>query len=263
MDAIQLVEQHEGKAVTSSMKVAEVFGKQHKHVLDAIRRLMEDQEVSARLIFRQCFKINELANGKREPYFEMDRDGFTLLSMGFTGKQALQFKLSYIDAFNKAESILMGKVSSPAVRPELEAADVFAKFNEVGRLIGFDENMAAFSANNATARITSVNVLELMGVQRLIAPKQIADMTPEQIGQQMNPPRTSVQVNEMLVQLGYQVRTKVKICPYQATDKGSAFCRLHDVPRKNTAGTAQQLRWYATIFDQTDIQWATGMLKAA
>ncbi len=263
MDAIQLVEQHEGKAVTSSMKVAEVFGKRHDNVIRDIDNLLKDKSVAARLNFEECFKINELANGKKERYFEMDRDGFTLLAMGFTGKQALQFKLSYIDAFNKAESILLGKIAPSAMRPELEAADVFAKFNEVGRLIGFDENMAAFSANNATARITSVNVLELMGVQRLIAPKQIADMTPEQLGQQMNPPRTAVQVNEMLVQLGYQVRTKVKICPYQATDKGSAFCRLHDVPRKNTAGTAQQLRWYATIFDQADIQWATGMLKAA
>ena len=262
MNAIQqLVEQHEGKAVTSSMKVAEVFGKQHKNVIQAIEKLLEDQDVFNRLNFQPVEYVD--AKGEKRPMYEMDRDGFTLLAMGFTGKQALQFKLSYIDAFNKAEALLMGKIATSAVRPELEAADVFAKFNEVGRLIGFDENMAAFSANNATARITSVNVLELMGVQRLIAPKQIADMTPEQIGQQMNPPRTSVQVNEMLVQLGYQVRTKVKICPYQATDKGSAFCRLHDVPRKNTAGTAQQLRWYATIFDQTDIQWATGMLKAA
>jgi len=103
---MELVIVNNGKATTTSMVVAEYFGKQHKHVLDAIRRLMEDQEVSARLIFRQCFKINELANGKSEPYFEMDRDGFTLLSMGFTGKQALQFKLSYIDAFNKAEEAL-------------------------------------------------------------------------------------------------------------------------------------------------------------
>jgi Rha family phage regulatory protein len=262
-NAVQLVEQHDGRAVTTSMKVAEVFGKQHKHVLDAIRRLMEDQDVSARLIFRQCYKINELANGKSEPYFEMDRDGFTLLSMGFTGKKALQFKLSYIDAFNKAEAIILGKIPAPTTRPELEAADIFKTYNELGKLIGFDENMAAFSANHATAKIINVNVLELMGVTRLIAPAQMADLTPSQLGEQLNPPRTAAAVNEMLVQLGYQVRTRVAQCPYQATEKGAVFSRLHDTPRQHTAGTVQQLRWYATVLDQQDIRWATGMLDKA
>lgn len=68
--------------------------------MQAIRNLLQDETVSGRLIFKECLKINELANGKTEPYYELDRDGFTLLAMGFTGKQALQFKLSYIDAFN-------------------------------------------------------------------------------------------------------------------------------------------------------------------
>jgi phage regulator Rha-like protein len=62
------------------------------HAIRAIEKLLEDQDVAARPIFWQCYKINELSNGKSEPYFEMDRDGFTLLAMGFTGKQALQTK---------------------------------------------------------------------------------------------------------------------------------------------------------------------------
>ncbi len=144
----------------TSMKVVEIFGKQHKNVLQAMDRLLEDQDVSNRLNFQQCFKINELANGKSERYFEMDRDGFTLLSMGFTGKQALQFKLSYIDAFNKAESLLKN-ISYSTARPEIEAADIFKSFNEIGKLIGFDVNMAAFSANTATRKITSVNMPSL------------------------------------------------------------------------------------------------------
>lgn len=258
---MELVIVNGGKATTTSMKVAEYFNKQHKHVLDAIRRLMEDQDVAARPIFRQCYKINELANGKSEPYFEMDRDGFTLLSMGFTGKQALQFKLSYIDAFNKAEQIIKGMIPAPTSRPEIEAADIFRTYNEIGKLIGFDANMAAFSANHAVNKIVNVNVLELMGVTRLIAPVQMADMTPTQLGQQMNPPRSAEQVNEMLVQLGYQVRTNIKQCRYEATDKGKPFSRLHDTPRLNNAGTVQQLRWYQTVLDQTDVRWASGMME--
>ena len=260
-NAVQLVEQHDGKAVTTSTKVAEVFGKQHAHVIRAIEKLLQDQDVFNRSNFGLVEYTD--AKGEKRPMYEMDRDGFTLLAMGFTGQKALQFKLSYIDAFNKAEAIILGKIPAPTTRPELEAADIFKTYNELGKLIGFDENMAAFSANHATAKIINVNVLELMGVTRLIAPAQMADLTPSQLGEQLNPPRTAAAVNEMLVQLGYQVRTRVAQCPYQATEKGAVFSRLHDTPRQHTAGTVQQLRWYATVLDQQDIRWATGMLDKA
>ena len=45
-------------------------------------------------------------NGQNYPMFVMNRDGFTLLAMGFTGKRAMKFKLDYIAAFNKMESAL-------------------------------------------------------------------------------------------------------------------------------------------------------------
>lgn len=151
----------------------------------------------------------------------------------------------------------------PNQRPEIEATVIFDAFHGLGKKMGFDDNMAAFSANHATNKIVNVNVLELMGVTRLIAPSQLTDYTPGQIVQQLNPPRSAENVNTMLVNLGYQVRTKVKQCPYEQTEKGKPFCRLHDVPRANTTGTVQQLRWYATILDQDDVKWATGLLKVA
>ena len=104
---LQLVEQHDGKITTTSMTVAAKFEKRHDDVLKAIRNLLKDETVSSRGNFAECLKINELANGKKEPFFEMDRDGFVLLTMGFTGKKALQFKMSYIDAFNAAEKALI------------------------------------------------------------------------------------------------------------------------------------------------------------
>lgn len=61
------------EVVTTSLKVAEVFGKRHKNVLQAIER-MECSGQFARLNFQQCFRINELANGKKEPYFKITRD---------------------------------------------------------------------------------------------------------------------------------------------------------------------------------------------
>ena len=93
------------QVVTTSLKVAEVFGKEHKHVLDAVRRLMRSAENSAVIqMFQESIYLDE--QGKERPMFIMNRDGFTLLAMGFNGKKALDFKVAYINAFNKMEAEL-------------------------------------------------------------------------------------------------------------------------------------------------------------
>lgn len=91
------------QAVTSSLLVAKSFGKEHKHVLDSIRKLIEGcAEISADPMFEETIYINE-QNGQSYPMFLMNRDGFTLLVMDFKGKKAMQFKLDYIKAFNQME----------------------------------------------------------------------------------------------------------------------------------------------------------------
>ena len=75
------------QAVTSSLLIAEKFGKGHKHVLDAIRELIKGfAENSADPMFEETTYINE-QNKQAYPMFLMNRDGFTLLAMGFTYKE--------------------------------------------------------------------------------------------------------------------------------------------------------------------------------
>lgn len=94
------------QALTSSLLVAEKFGKEHKHVLDAIRELIQGcAENSADPMFVETIYVNE-QNRQEYPMFIMNRDGFTLLAMGFTGKKAMRFKLDYIAAFNAMEKAL-------------------------------------------------------------------------------------------------------------------------------------------------------------
>lgn len=101
------------QALTNSILVAEKFKKNHKHVLDAIRELIKGcAEMSANPMFEEASYINE-QNGQTYPMFIMNRDGFSLLAMGFTGKKALEFKLSFIDAFNKMEQEI--KSQMPAI----------------------------------------------------------------------------------------------------------------------------------------------------
>lgn len=98
------------QAVTSSLLVAEKFGKEHKHVLDSIRKLIEGcAEISADPMFEETTYVNE-QNGQVYPMFLMNRDGFSLLVMGFNGKKAMQFKLDYINEFNKMEKMIRDSI---------------------------------------------------------------------------------------------------------------------------------------------------------
>lgn len=95
--------------VVTSLDVAETFEKEHKHVLEDIRRICESlstAEISA-LFYESEYTAS---NGKKNPLYLMNRDGFTLLVMGYTGEKAMRFKLSYINQFNQMEGLLKLKM---------------------------------------------------------------------------------------------------------------------------------------------------------
>lgn len=93
-------------ALTNSILVAKKFDRNHRDVLDSIRELIKGcAENSADPMFEETTYVHP-QNGQTYPMFIMNRDGFTLLAMGFTGDKALHFKLDYINAFNKMEAEL-------------------------------------------------------------------------------------------------------------------------------------------------------------
>lgn len=108
------------QAVTSSLQVAETFGKQHKHVLESIKNLVAENS-AAKSMFAEGSYENR---GKEYRMSYMNRDGFTLLAMGFNGKTALNFKLQYIQAFNKMEQQIINQAKdSYMIDDPIERAD--------------------------------------------------------------------------------------------------------------------------------------------
>ena len=95
-----LVIMHDQQAVTTSLVLAEVFEKKHQHVMEAIRKLTVENSTVKKMFVEDSY-LN--SRNQQQPMYYMNRDGFTLLAMGFTGSKAMEFKLKYIDAFNKME----------------------------------------------------------------------------------------------------------------------------------------------------------------
>lgn len=101
-----LVYIHHEVAVCDSLQVAEKFEKEHRNVLQNIDNLTAENSAVKEMFKASTYKAN---NGQMYRKFYMNRDGFSVLTMGFTGQKALEWKLQYIDAFNRMESIIREK----------------------------------------------------------------------------------------------------------------------------------------------------------
>lgn len=136
---------------TSSFKVAEFFEKNHPDVVRAIDRLCDklqstdfqcDAKMSTEIIFEEHFEDIPQPNGgtKKGKYFIMNKDAFTLLAMGFTGKRVLEFKIAYINEFNKMEAELKSQQTK-----QLSAAE--SLLQSVQLLVAHERQLAILEHN--------------------------------------------------------------------------------------------------------------------
>lgn len=95
---------NQGQNVTTSLIVAEIFGKRHDHVLRDIKNLDCPEDFSL-LNFGET-PYTHPQNGQEYPMYEMTKDGFSFLVMGYTGAKAAKFKVDFINEFNKREDML-------------------------------------------------------------------------------------------------------------------------------------------------------------
>lgn len=160
-----LVEIKNNQVVVSSRDVAENFGKQHKNVLRAIDDLVAQNSATQNMFNEQVREYH----GQDFRYYYMNRDGFSLLVMGFTGAEAIEWKLKYIEAFNSMEKKLKNPLALPNFSNPAEAArawaDEFEKRKQAEQLIEAQKPKVIF-AEAVSASKTSILVGELAKILR-------------------------------------------------------------------------------------------------
>lgn len=130
---LSLVAVENEHAVTTSLRVAEVFGKQHKNVLRDIQNL-ECSDDFRKLNFEPSHIIKQLPNNgsKKLPMYYITRDGFMFLVMGFTGKTAAKWKEAYIKAFNEMEAKIRAEQMAKAIEEhDRKEAEVYDFINDL------------------------------------------------------------------------------------------------------------------------------------
>ena len=156
MEFIQICE-YKGEAVTTSRAVAEQFGKRHDHVTRDIESIISQlnvpnfgdinpenelnvpnfEPVKNSEFADRNFILSEYTDerGRKQKQYILTRDGFTLLAMGFTGAKAMQFKVAYITAFNRMESIINGEARLETAKREasrsIEQVNSYAESNSL------------------------------------------------------------------------------------------------------------------------------------
>ena len=128
-----LVIMKDQQAVTSSLQVAETFNKNHRDVLKAIDEMRPGVAQNFADLFSEDTYTHPQNKQQYRMYY-MNRDGFTLLAMGFTGNDAMKFKLQYINAFNKLEEeYKQNQIDVNELSPELKM------FNQIFKTVAANE----------------------------------------------------------------------------------------------------------------------------
>lgn len=123
-----MVERQDHKIITTSLKVAEFFGREHKNVMQSIKRM----DCSDEFLTANFSAVKYQHRGNEYKAYEMTKNGFMFLVMSFTGKKAARIKEAYINAFDWMTEQL-----------HLEAFTVTAELNEATRAFLHAESKAS------------------------------------------------------------------------------------------------------------------------
>lgn len=223
----QLVFKNNGQIVTSSRNVARDFGKGHREVLRAIDDIVKTGVVqNCTDLFYETTYIHEQNKQEYREYL-MNRDGFTLLVMGFTGKKAMQFKLKYVQAFN-----LMEKQLKELIEPSYMIEDPIKRAE---RWIVEQKEKKQLEIENKELKQKASYVDQILQSTNTVTISQIA----EDYGM------TAQQMNKLLNEFGIQYKLNKQWLLY-SVHKGKGYTKSHtvDITHKNgQQSVAMHTKW--------------------
>lgn len=157
-----LVDCADGQIFTTSLKVAEHFGKNHRDVLKAIKNLLADcpdQDFSLRNFAPRIYQYSAGKGQLRDaPMYHMTEEGFALLAMGFTGPKALQWKIDFLNAFRQMEATLHAQTARfavaldrlhPCLRPVVEGSEAGLPRLAIAKPLGKSARAITYHRRNA------------------------------------------------------------------------------------------------------------------
>ena len=224
--AINLISEN-GQVVVSSREVAENFGKEHRNVMRDVENIMSQgvlKNEQTPMFFKTEYTHEQ--NGQTYPMYLMNRDGFTLLAMGFTGKEALEWKIKYIDAFNQMEQKL--------TNPEPESTEMLLSRALIAANSVIDterKKVKALEAENAKMKPDSDYAKAMLLSDESLTTTQIA----------MNYGMSARKLNQILRGLGIQHTVNKQWIPYQKY-LGNGYVVGHPIELPN-GKTKEVTRW--------------------
>jgi len=163
------VKEQDGKSVVCSVEVAEHYEKRHDNLMQAINRLLSMSDACKKMFFAGTYTNS--ANHEYPCYF-MTRDGFSILTMGFTGQKALEWKVKYINAFNKMEHAILSHMDSYQIEDPVKRAQRWIEEKQAAMEVQKKLDVAAPKAETydqiCTARVSNsfTEAAKLLGVKR-------------------------------------------------------------------------------------------------
>lgn len=149
---------------TTSLAIASRFGRAHDKIVTIIESLEVPAEYHA-AHFGEMVREIEIGSGakRKQRYYELTRDGFALLIMGFTGKKAMAWKIKFLEAFNDMEARLSTPHSEGLEYSRLGNSPKLVGTEQLDKLIAYLETMLLDNgmAGNQYEALRSVHCIAL------------------------------------------------------------------------------------------------------
>ena len=231
----------------SSREIAELTGKEHKHVMRDIENLVEQGAIDRSKFGPISYKDSY---GRDQPAYELDFDATMTLVTGYNA--VLRAKV--IRRWRELEEGVYNtqKVSSTPAQllpSEIMARD-FDAYHHLARAFGLEGNQALLKADKTVRKLCGASPMALLEIE-LKSPDNEALLIATEIGKKLDPPISAKNVNLHLAAMGFQERVEYRTGKFEwrLTEKGKAYGSYLDTGKVHSNGTPiQQIKWKESIF---------------